>query len=143
VGIAVTSTGRGYWLVGADGGVFAFGDAPFLGSLGATRLKTRIVAMAATTSGRGYWLADGGGTAIGFGDAPTLTIGDVALARPITAAATSSRAGLWPLGADGGAFALGDAPFFGASPSADRTTTAVALVPFARGYWIVTRTPTA
>lgn len=33
VGIAITPSGNGYLLVGADGGVFAFGDAKFLGSL--------------------------------------------------------------------------------------------------------------
>jgi hypothetical protein len=31
VGIAATSSGQGYWLVGADGGVFAFGDAVYHG----------------------------------------------------------------------------------------------------------------
>ncbi len=34
-GIAATSDGLGYWLVGGDGGVFAFGNAKYLGS-GAT-----------------------------------------------------------------------------------------------------------
>ena len=33
VGIAVTHSGNGYWEVGADGGVFNYGDAPFLGSI--------------------------------------------------------------------------------------------------------------
>ncbi|HEY6427162.1 MAG TPA: hypothetical protein VIX84_07995 [Acidimicrobiales bacterium] len=33
VGIAVTHSGNGYWRSGADGGVFDFGDAPFLGSI--------------------------------------------------------------------------------------------------------------
>lgn len=32
-GIAATPTGKGYWLVGADGGVFAFGDAVMLGNV--------------------------------------------------------------------------------------------------------------
>jgi hypothetical protein len=32
VGISATPDGRGYWLVGADGGVFSFGDAVFHGS---------------------------------------------------------------------------------------------------------------
>ncbi len=32
VGIAVTATGNGYWIASGDGGVFAFGDAPFFGS---------------------------------------------------------------------------------------------------------------
>ena len=31
VGIASTLTGHGYWLVGADGGIFNFGDARLLG----------------------------------------------------------------------------------------------------------------
>ena len=36
VGIVGTSTGLGYWMSGSDGGVFAFGDASFVGSLGGT-----------------------------------------------------------------------------------------------------------
>jgi hypothetical protein len=32
IGIAPTKTGKGYWLVGADGGVFCFGDAAYHGS---------------------------------------------------------------------------------------------------------------
>ena len=32
VGVAPTKTGRGYWLVGSDGGVYCFGDAGFHGS---------------------------------------------------------------------------------------------------------------
>jgi hypothetical protein len=30
--MASTPTGQGYWLLGADGGVFVFGDATFYGS---------------------------------------------------------------------------------------------------------------
>lgn len=44
VGIAVTPDGWGYWLVGQDGGVCAFGDAPFLGSMGARRSTSRWLA---------------------------------------------------------------------------------------------------
>ncbi|HEY8199929.1 MAG TPA: hypothetical protein VII47_01095, partial [Actinomycetota bacterium] len=37
----------GYWLAGADGGVFSFGDAArFLGGLGGTPLAQPIVALA-------------------------------------------------------------------------------------------------
>ncbi|HLN42068.1 MAG TPA: hypothetical protein VK215_06425 [Acidimicrobiales bacterium] len=31
VGVVGTGDGRGYWMVGSDGGVFAFGDAGFVG----------------------------------------------------------------------------------------------------------------
>jgi len=61
VAVAATLTG-GYWEVAADGGVFAFGDAPFYGSMGAKPLNAPIVAVAATPDGGGYWevAADGG-----------------------------------------------------------------------------------
>jgi hypothetical protein len=45
-GIASTPSGMGYWLVGRDGGVFAFGDAGFHGSLGGIRLNQAIDGMA-------------------------------------------------------------------------------------------------
>jgi hypothetical protein len=32
VGMAASPTGGGYWLTSADGGIFSFGDAPFLGA---------------------------------------------------------------------------------------------------------------
>jgi hypothetical protein len=42
VAMAATTDGYGYWLVGADGGVFAFGDAPFDGSTAQIRLAAPI-----------------------------------------------------------------------------------------------------
>ena len=47
IGMAATADGGGYWLMGADGGVFSFGDAPFDGSMGATVLDGPMVAVAA------------------------------------------------------------------------------------------------
>ena len=62
VGMAVTPDGNGYWLVGSDGGVFAFGDATFMGSMGGRLLNAPVVAIASTPDGKGYWLvaSDGG-----------------------------------------------------------------------------------
>jgi hypothetical protein len=56
VGMAASPSGGGYWLVAADGGVFAFGDARFHGSAVAADRYRRFVGMAATPSGDGYWL---------------------------------------------------------------------------------------
>jgi hypothetical protein len=55
-----TSTGAGYWLAAADGGVFAFGDAPFKGSLADQSLNAPVTAM--VPYGDGYLMvaADGG-----------------------------------------------------------------------------------
>ena len=41
-------TTSGYWEVASDGGIFAFGDAPFYGSTGSLRLNRPIVGMTAT-----------------------------------------------------------------------------------------------
>ena len=46
MGIAATPDGGGYWLVASDGGIFSFGDAPFMGSTGAQKLNQPIVGMA-------------------------------------------------------------------------------------------------
>jgi hypothetical protein len=48
VGIAATPDGNGYWEVAADGGIFAFGDAGFHGSMGATHIDRPVVGLAAT-----------------------------------------------------------------------------------------------
>ncbi|MHB1721018.1 MAG: hypothetical protein ACYCV1_12995, partial [Acidimicrobiales bacterium] len=45
VGMAPTPDGHGYWLVGADGGVFSFGDASFYGSMGDQKLNAPVVGM--------------------------------------------------------------------------------------------------
>jgi hypothetical protein len=42
-----TSTGKSYWMIGSDGGVFAFGDAGFVGSLPGVKIHmSNIVAFA-------------------------------------------------------------------------------------------------
>jgi hypothetical protein len=68
--MAPTPDGGGYWLVASDGGIFAFGDAPFYGSTGAMRLNKPIVGMAPTPDGGGYWLVASDGGIFAFGDAP-------------------------------------------------------------------------
>jgi hypothetical protein len=71
IGITATQTGRGYWLIGSDGEVFAFGDARFYGSLRGIGVHgANIVTMAATKSGLGYWLIGSDGEVFAFGDAP-------------------------------------------------------------------------
>jgi hypothetical protein len=46
VGMSSTPKSDGYWLVGSDGGVFAF-HAPFRGSMGAVRLNRPVDGLAA------------------------------------------------------------------------------------------------
>ncbi|HVA07601.1 MAG TPA: hypothetical protein VNG12_12760, partial [Acidimicrobiales bacterium] len=69
IGMAATPDGRGYWEVASDGGIFSFGDAGFLGSMGGKHLNAPITGIAATPDGRGYWEVASDGGIFGFGDA--------------------------------------------------------------------------
>ncbi|HWE55147.1 MAG TPA: putative Ig domain-containing protein [Acidimicrobiales bacterium] len=72
-GIASTPDGEGYWIVGRDGGVFAYGDAPFYGSKGRTGVApSSVVGLLPTPTGHGYWLAGSDGNVYPFGDAVSL-----------------------------------------------------------------------
>ncbi|MHB8498911.1 MAG: protease pro-enzyme activation domain-containing protein, partial [Acidimicrobiales bacterium] len=107
--------GDGYRLVGTDGGVFAFGDAGFHGSLGGTPLAKPVVGMATTPDGGGYWLVGSDGGVFAFGDAGFHgSLGGTPLAKPVVGMATTpDGGGYWLVGSDGGVFAFGDAGFHG------------------------------
>ncbi len=66
VAMASTPDGDGYWEVASDGGIFAFGDAPFHGSTGGLPLAKPIVSMTASST-VGYWLAASDGGIFSFG----------------------------------------------------------------------------
>jgi hypothetical protein len=70
--MAPSADGGGYWLVAADGGVFAFGDARFSGSMGGRVLNAPMVGIAANPAGSGYWTVAADGGVFAFGDAPYL-----------------------------------------------------------------------
>ena len=53
VGMAATPTGRGYILLGADGGIFTFGNAHFYGSTGGMHLNARVLDLAITAERQG------------------------------------------------------------------------------------------
>ena len=141
VGMAVTKSGGGYWLVASDGGIFTFGDAQFYGSTGGQRLNQPIVGMAATATGNGYWLVASDGGIFTFGDAQFHgSTGGQRLNQPIVGmAATKSGNGYWLVASDGGIFTFGDAQFYGSTggqrlidPIVEMTRT-----PSGNGYWLV------
>ena len=84
------NTDRGYWLVGSDGGVFAFGAAQYYGSTGAMTLARPIVSQMATPDTTGYWLVGSDGGVFAFGDAGYYgSTGGMSLARPVVGAAST------------------------------------------------------
>ena len=139
VGLAATPTGRGYWRVGADGGVLTAGDAPFYGSAAGMSHDT-IVAIAATRSGHGYWLTDRRGAVFAFGDAAFHgSMGGLHLNLPIVGmAATPDGRGYWLVASDGGIFSF-NAPFYGSTGSIrlNQPITGMAPAPNGTGYTMV------
>jgi hypothetical protein len=88
--MAATPDGRGYWLVAADGGVFAFGDAAFAGSAAGLTGTGTAVGLEATPDGAGYWVADSNGGLFAFGDAVYFgSAGGMALRDPVVGMAIS------------------------------------------------------
>ncbi|HEY5109838.1 MAG TPA: G1 family glutamic endopeptidase [Acidimicrobiales bacterium] len=146
---------HGYWLVGADGGIFTFGSAQFYGSAGNLSLQRPVTGIDPTSDQNGYWLVatDGGifafgdagfhGSIPGLGIAPAGTIGAPrVLNAPIVGMVPSvHRRGYFLVAADGGVFAFGDATFSGSCPGIGGCAgSAVAVMPDSsgQGYWLVT-----
>jgi hypothetical protein len=147
VGSAITANADGYWMVGADGGVFSFGDAGFYGSLPAEHVTPAepIVGIAATANGKGYWLVGADGGVFSFGNAGfygSLPAEHVTPAEPIVGiAATTNGKGYWLVGADGGVFSFGNAAFFGSmgGKHLNAPIVAIAASPGGHGYWLAAR----
>ena len=131
----------GYWIVGADGGIYAYGAAPFKGSTGSLKLNKPMVGMAPTPSGQGYWLVASDGGIFSFGDASFRgSTGAMQLNRPIVGmASTPSGRGYWLVASDGGIFAFGDAAFRGSTGAIKLNRPIVGMAPTrsGQGYWLV------
>ena len=140
--MASAVSGKGYWLVASDGGVFAFGEAPFYGSLASENLAKPIVDFAATPTGQGYWMTTSDGQVYGFGDAAYYgSVSEaVDLNKRIQALApTPSGHGYWLVAADGGIFAFGDAGYYGtAAGKAEKRVVDITATATGRGYYMVT-----
>jgi len=141
VGAAEDPQRGGYWLVAADGGVFTFGDAAFLGSMGGTALDAPVVGMAPTPDGKGYWMVAADGGVFTFGDAAFLgSMGGTALDAPVVGMApTPDGKGYWMVAADGGVFTFGDAAFHGSmgGTALDAPVVGMASDPATGGYWML------
>ncbi len=136
----LAASSMGYWVMGADGSVFALKGAPFYGSASG-KIRGTAVAMAATQSGRGYYLLDNSGDIFPFGDARSFgSMAGHALNAPIIALApTPSGRGYWLLASDGGVFSFGDARFWGSmgGQRLNKPIISIAATRTGRGYWLL------
>jgi hypothetical protein len=141
VGATATPNRGGYWMVGADGGVFGYGNARFYGSAARLRLAQPVNGITPSASGRGYWLLAWDGGVFGYGDAHFYgSTGNRRLNAPIDGmAATPSGRGYWLVASDGGIFAYGDAHFFGSTGRIRLAAPIVgmAATPTGKGYWLI------
>ena len=141
VGMVPSTDGRGYFMVAADGGVFAFGDARFAGSCpGIGGCVGTAVAVMPDATGDGYWLVTTGGAIYAFGDADYYGAPGQRGVPVTSAARTPDGRGYWILFADGAVFSYGDAKSLGSLPGGVvggfNPATAIFSTGDGEGYWI-------
>ncbi len=133
--------GSGYRLAASDGGVFAFGEAVFEGSMGGTQLNQPIVGKVADPLSGGYWLVASDGGIFSFGGARYFgSTGGVPLSSPVVGMApTLDGLGYWLVASDGGVFAFGLAEFRGSTGGTPVSQPMVGMAadPASGGYWLV------
>ncbi len=141
VGMAASHDAKGYWLAGADGAIYRFGDAVDYGSMGGQPLNRPIVGLASTADGQGYWEVAGDGGIFSFGDAAFYgSTGDLVLNKPVVGmVSTADDRGYWMVASDGGVFSYGDAVFHGSTGSIHLNQPVVGMTatPDGGGYWLV------
>jgi hypothetical protein len=99
-------------MVASDGGIFAFGDANFFGSMGDKKLNAPVQSLVPDPDGTGYWLVASDGGVFAF-DAPFRgSMGAIPLNQPVVGMVTYGD-GYLMVAADGGIFAFSDRPFLG------------------------------
>ncbi|MGH9041592.1 MAG: phytase [Acidimicrobiia bacterium] len=132
----------GYWMVGADGKVYPFGDAKSLGDapVGA---GTEAVDLEPTPSGAGYWIVDAAGHVFANGDARWL--GNAEEARLIAGekvtslSSTGTGNGYWIFTTRGRVLPVGDAVFHGDVSAITLNGPVLDSIPTAsgKGYYMV------
>ena len=144
IGIAPTPDDKGYWIASTDGGVFAFGDAGFYGSVPGVlkpgqSLNQPVVGIASTPDGEGYWLVAADGGVFAFGDAPFWgSMGGVPLNKPVVGITGNTQGGYWLVAADGGVFSF-KSQFEGSlgSITLNAPVSAMASTDDGNGYWML------
>ncbi|MFN8037300.1 MAG: PQQ-binding-like beta-propeller repeat protein [Acidimicrobiia bacterium] len=143
-----TGTTSGYWMVGRDGSVYAFGAARYLGGAGAYLGAARAFGVAAvhlepTPSGHGYWIVDNLGRVYAFGDAGWLGNADRDAFDPgelvSSLSATPSGHGYWIFTTRGRVLRFGDAGSYGDMSATHLNGPVLGSIatPSGKGYYMV------
>ena len=134
----------GYWMLGSDGRVFAFGDATTLGDASAQLPPdTKAVHIEPTPTGNGYWILDNRGDVFAYGDAAALASVEPSQLRKgekVTSLnSTPSGQGYWIFTNRGRVLAAGDAGHYGDESDVDLNGPVLSSVatPSGQGYYMV------
>ncbi|HVW32233.1 MAG TPA: hypothetical protein VHL53_06825 [Acidimicrobiia bacterium] len=136
----------GYWMLGNDGKVYAFGDAQqatFGDASGQLPPGAKAVHIEPTPTLRGYWINDDRGDVFPFGDAARLGGINPASLRPgekvTSLSATPSGRGYWLFTTLGRVFPAGDAQSFGdlANTKLNGAIQSSIPTPTGQGYFMV------
>ena len=151
VGISPTANKGGYWLVASDGGIFAFGDAGYFGSIPGDglspagsglphSLNAPIVAMVPSSDGGGYFMVASDGGVFAFGDARFAGscpgIGGCSGAA-VAVVPDASGNGYWLVTQTGNVYGFGDARFYGAPGNQGSAVTSAVRTADGGGYWVL------
>ena len=135
----------------SDGGIFAFGDAGFYGSIPGAglhpagsglphSLNAPIVGMVPSSDGGGYFMVSSDGGVFAFGDArfagscPGIG-GCHGAAVAVMPDATGN--GYWVVTSVGSVYPFGDAVNYGQPGAGGQSITSAVATPNGRGYWIL------
>ena len=107
----------GYWMLGSDGRVYAFGDAAHRGDATAHLPGSGAVDLEPTPSHDGYWIVDAAGRVHAYGDAGhhgSADAGRLAAGERVTSLSTTRTGrGYWLFTDRGRVLPFGDAAFLG------------------------------
>jgi N-acetylmuramoyl-L-alanine amidase len=145
VGVALTKTGRGFWVAEANGDVIPEGDAVFYGDPASVNLAGPITGISATPTGHGYWLLEGNGGVFSYGDAhfysSAAAAGGLEANQPtLDMVPTATGNGYWLVSRDGGIWTFGGAAFHGSARPLHPPSAIVGMAATSGGgYWEVAR----
>lgn len=130
----------GYWAAGADGGVFAYGDARYFGGAAGEDLAAPVVDLVPTVDRRGYTLLGADGGVLNFGNAPFHggLAGIDIRGEAVGLARTPEGDGYWIATSAGPVFAFGAAEFLGNPHGLDAPVVDIVADPTGEGYWLLT-----
>ena len=139
---ATAKAKSGYWMVGSDGKVYAFGDSKFLGNAPVPG-GAEAVDLEPTPSGSGYWIVDSAGHVFAIGDAKHLGNANTAkldAGEKVTSlSSTKLGNGYWMFTSKGRAMTFGDAVHYGDMAATRLNGPVLDSIPTAsgKGYYMV------